>query len=140
MNKICKMYLFVSVYGNLNRLEFFWPYLSLKNPILTDYNQTALHFVVGQGYADVVKFMVENIEDHNPQWVSMGQVWGPGYDTKTTPLQMAASMGNLDCVKVLVGKSSLSDPRNTKRGETPLDLARRGNHFDVVQFLLNQLT
>ena len=78
--------------------------------------------------------MVENLEDHNPQ-----ASFGFSFMTQTTPLQMAASTGNLDCVKVLVEKSALRDPRNLKIGQTPLDLARRGNHSDVEQFLLQQL-
>ena len=80
-----------------------------------------------QGYTDVARYMTENLTDHNPR-SSLGK----------TPLQLAALIGNISCVKILVVRSALNDPRNMETGKTPIDLARQGNHSEVVEFLLTQ--
>ena len=55
-----------AVYGNLQRLKFFWPYLTEKNPLLPKLGITPLHYVVLNGKADIANFMIENLEDCNP--------------------------------------------------------------------------
>ena len=123
---------FVVVYGNLERLQFFWKYLPLKNPSLTKFNDTALHFAAGKGMTEIVRFMTLNLDDHNPESSVSSGVLGRG----RTPIQLAASQGHLDSVKILSIQKNLDDPRNNRAGETPLDLARIGNHGEVVDFLL----
>ena len=54
------------VYGSLERLEFFWPYLTDKNPRYGIYNKTPLHFLATHGLTDVVEFMIDHLEDPNP--------------------------------------------------------------------------
>jgi hypothetical protein len=54
------------VYGSLERLEFFWPYLTDKNPRYGIYNKTPLHFLATHGLTDVVEFMLDHLEDPNP--------------------------------------------------------------------------
>ena len=73
--------------------------------------------------------MTDCLDDHNPSSL---------LDGVKTPLQLAAARGNLSMVKILTVKSALEDPRNTIRGETPIDLARIKNHPEVMEFLLTQ--
>ena len=54
------------VYGSLERLKFFWPYLTDKNPRYGIYNKTPLHFLATHGLNDVVEFMIDHLEDPNP--------------------------------------------------------------------------
>ena len=58
---------------------------------------------------------------------------GPG--GRETALQYSASIGNLECVKMLVERSALEDPRNKIAGRTPLELAIGNNQSDVVKYL-----
>ena len=52
-----------TIYGTLERLTFFWPYLSNKNPKISGRKCTPFHFVVNQGLINVAIFMVEEIQD-----------------------------------------------------------------------------
>ena len=52
-----------TIYGTLERLKFFWPYLSNKNPKINDRKCTPFHFVANQGLINVAIFMVEEIQD-----------------------------------------------------------------------------
>ena len=52
-----------TIYGTLERLKFFWPYLSNKNPKISDRKCTPFHFVANQGLISVAIFMVEEIQD-----------------------------------------------------------------------------
>ena len=52
-----------TIYGTLERLKFFWPYLSNKNPKINDRKNTPFHFVANQGLINVAIFMVEEIQD-----------------------------------------------------------------------------
>ena len=54
------------VYGSLERLKFFWPYLTDKNPRYGIYNKTPLHFLATHGLNDVAEFMIDHLEDPNP--------------------------------------------------------------------------
>ena len=108
------MFHFFSVYGNLERLKFFWSYLNDKNapfelvqncvqvvghPFID--NQmifTPLHFVAHQGDAKVAKFMINNIDPDDPIWSEKCMNVKYGY----TPLHVAAYTGrSLECVKIL---------------------------------------
>ena len=55
----------------------------------------------------------------------------------TTPLVLAASLGNLAMVEVMLEKGADKDLAN-KHGETALLLASKVGHLDVVRFLLAQ--
>ena len=70
--------------------------------------------------------MITNLENINVES-------GPG--GRQTALQFAASIGNLECVKMLVESSALDDPRNKRVGRTPLELAIGNNQSDVVKYL-----
>ena len=102
-----------SVYGNLERLKFFWSYLSDKNaPFELGPNWyqksdkfidnqmffTPLHFVAHQGNAKVADFMINNIDSDDWIWSEKCMNAKSGY----TPLHVAAHSGkSLECVKAL---------------------------------------
>ena len=47
-----------AVYGNLDRLKFFWPYLTNKNPKIENQHETTpFDFVIYYGLSDVADFM-----------------------------------------------------------------------------------
>ena len=53
-----------AVYGNLDRLKFFWPYLTNKNPkIENQYETTPFDFVIFYGLSDVADFMREEVSN-----------------------------------------------------------------------------
>jgi hypothetical protein len=49
---------FLTVYGTLERVKFFWPYLQDKNPFYKRHEYTPLHFAAYHGLVDVTQFMV----------------------------------------------------------------------------------
>ena len=62
-NYWCKIHIVFAVYGTLNRLKFFWPYLSNKNPqtVKTE-ERTPFHFVAYHNLIDVADFMLEKLK------------------------------------------------------------------------------
>ena len=53
-----------AVYGNLDRLKFFWPYLTNKNPkIENQYETTPFDFVIYYGLSDVANFMRKEVSN-----------------------------------------------------------------------------
>ncbi|KNC79283.1 hypothetical protein SARC_08315, partial [Sphaeroforma arctica JP610] len=58
-------------------------------------------------------------------------------DTGATPLHIAASEGYLECVKVLLESGVDKDILNLASKETPLIGAARGDHAEVLKYLLS---
>ena len=52
-----------SVYGTLQSLKFFWPYLLEKNSTVGRHH-TPFHFVTYHGLSDVAEFMLEKLQEH----------------------------------------------------------------------------
>ena len=92
--------------------------------------RSVLHAAAEKGHLELVKQLVENSEDKNPQDEH-------GY----TPLHLAALGGHLDIVKFLL--PFLSD-KNPKAGaqwneRSPLHAAALDGHLDVIQYLLENI-
>ena len=87
--------IFFTVYGDLKRLKFFWPYLDEKNPILTRSGLTPLHLLALNGKEDITKFMVENLVNCNPK--------SRNHDT---PLYFARKYGHFKIEKMILHKIS----------------------------------
>lgn len=68
-----------------------------------------------------------------PQWQE-GALGGPGTGHDFTAIHLAAGNGYEGIVKLLAERGANLDPRNN-RSETPLVLAMRAAHFDVVELL-----
>ena len=79
---------------------------------------------INEGHSDVIKILLE--AGANPH----------GIDNTKSPLHYAVWKGNTDAVKMLLDAGA--DPNKEKfREETPLDLAYRKNHKEVIQLLVN---
>ena len=92
---------------------------------LTDMNgDSALHWAAYKGYPALMQMLVYSGFD--PQ---MPDNFG------SSPLHLACISGNLMAVKLLCAKSSVDlEPRDRNR-KTPLDLAAKHGHEDIIKFL-----
>jgi len=61
--------------------------------------------------------------------------YGLGWDARRTPLQLAASMGNLVLVKVLIEEYHCDDAILAPDGQIALRLAAQNGHREVVEYL-----
>ena len=85
---------------------------------------TPLHFAAQVGHTEIVKYIMDNIEDKCPK-DHYGQ----------TPLHYAASShGNLDAFIYIIENVPEKSPRDNY-GKTPLDLARERNLFGIVKYM-----
>ena len=50
----------IAVYGTLERLKFFWPYLSNKNPNIGKHDETPYNFASYHRLSEVIQFMLKN--------------------------------------------------------------------------------
>ena len=79
----------------MQRLKFFWPYLSNKNPKFNKNEDTPLHFVACNGLTDVFDFMIEekqSVEDCLYTNESHGYI---------TPLHYACINGHAEIIRSL---------------------------------------
>ena len=89
-----------------------------------------LHHAAQKSHLELVKQLVENSEDKNPQ-----------DEHGITPLHLAASFGHLEIIKCLL---PLASDKNPKAGaqfaeSTPLHLATMNGHLYVIQYLLENI-
>jgi ankyrin repeat protein len=83
-----------------------------------------LHYAAGSGNLDVISYLLEEhayIDAESPN--------------RTTPLMMAAWLGHIHAVKLLLDEGADPSPRNDK-GMDVIDFARDGEHPDIVNGLL----
>jgi len=119
-----------SIYGTLERVKFFWPYLQDKNPFYKRHEYTPLHFAAYHGLVDVTQFMVDNIEDFFPSLHGIG-------NKKFTPLHYACRNGQIEIVKMLGPRANFQTVNsNSPIHESPLHLAVENGHLDCVKALL----
>ena len=88
---------------------------SIRTAKLTASKETALHIAVSEGKEDIVKRLVEVIE--NPIILSMQD------DEGNTPLHLAAMIGNVGICKCIVQKNEEPLDYHNDKGDTPLFLA-----------------
>lgn len=83
-----------------------------------------LHYAAGSGNLDVIRYLLEEhayIDAESPN--------------RTTPLMMAAWLGHIHAVKLLLDEGADASLRNDK-GMDVVDFARDGEHPDIVNGLL----
>lgn len=98
------------------------PNLSSKNVL----ENTPLHSACAAGHAEVAAILLEGKADPN----ATAKGW--------TPLQIAASNGNLTIVDELLKAGAKVDTKNPE-GKTALDLAAANKHEAVVNYLKERL-
>ena len=88
---------------------------------------TLLHAAARYGHTEVVKSILSNVIDKNPE-----------NEDGDTPLHEAAEKGELETVRFL---SNLGGDLNSKNdeGDTPLHAATRYGHTEVVKFILSKV-
>jgi predicted Holliday junction resolvase-like endonuclease len=111
-----------SVYGTLQRLKFFWPYLLEKNPKVGQYQVTPFHFVAFHGLSDVADFMLEKLQEHcNSRNVN-----------DKSPMNYAIKCGNPEIIRSIQQKITL----NSQEIVENLHVAVRNGDFNCVKALL----
>ncbi|XP_023331098.1 probable protein S-acyltransferase 23 isoform X2 [Eurytemora carolleeae] len=94
-------------------------------PHLTDMNgDSALHWAAYKGYPGLMQMLIySGFDPQKPD------------NFGSSPLHLACISGNLSAVKLLCAKNSVDlEPRDRNR-KTPLDLAAKHGHQDIMKFL-----
>ena len=107
------------VYGNLDRLQFFWPFLK-KHPLVV------LNFVTCYGLIDILRFLLQNLENLETYLT----LWIPEF---STPLHEAAYHGDLEMIRLLFSYYKVL-PIN-QQAKCPIDCALENGHFEIARFL-----
>ncbi len=97
------------------------------------YGRTPLYYAALFNRNDVAALLLAHDADPNTRAHS-GTVRG---EFPQTPLQIAASMGNLRMASMLVTAGAHVDAK-TEGGRTALHFAAAGSHLDVIQFLIEK--
>ena len=94
-------------------------------PHLTDMNgDSALHWAAYKGFPGLMQMLINS--GFNPQKPD---------NFGSSPLHLACISGNLSAVKLLCAKSTVElEPRDRNR-KTPLELAAKHGHQDIIKFL-----
>ena len=83
---------------------------------------TPIHAAAARGDLEVVKLLAPFINDFNATYDETG--W--------TAMHVAALKGKIEVIKFL---APLTDELNSQSGDTPIDLARKKGHHEVVKYL-----
>ena len=113
----------ITLYGQLNILKLFKDQLGVSD----DFGVTPLHIAVTYDYCQIASYIIERVEDKNPQ-DNEGQ----------TPLHIAASRGRKTLVSYMLDRISFKNPKD-KYGNTPFLLAARKKHSRVLAVFLEKV-
>src|SRR6185312_15357309 len=108
------------------------------DPNLPDqYGRTPLYYAALFNRNDVAALLLAHRADPNIQAHSGAPGTGLGFPQ--TPLQIAASMGNLHMASMLIAAGARADAK-TETGHTALYFAVIGGHLDVIRLLIQKGT
>ena len=93
---------FKLVFGDLKRLEYFWPHLQNKNPIFINDSYSALHILASLGHGETFQFVAERVDEVNPT-NEMGK----------TPLDIAKKKKQFGIVQMIEDK--LQNPNKRQK-------------------------
>ena len=109
---------------------------NIKKNIKLMYDRQPFFIATLLGHFEVVKYLVDNLEDKNPILDSYAQC---------TALHFAAIHGRIDIVKYIMSNVMDINPMD-RNGNTPLHYAAsgnthnmNGNKFEVVQYIMKKL-
>lgn len=89
---------------------------------------SVLHCASGNGYHNIVQYMVKDYKDK----LKINCV----NSTNRTPLHFASRIGNIPCIKLLIEYKAEINIQDCD-GETCLHYCARLNHIEAIKFLLN---
>ena len=114
------------IYGDLERLNFFWPFVQdSKHP------EQILHFAVRFGLSNVLLFLLKNLPNLNRY---LGQV--EMIHSGCTPLHVAAHFSKYEAAQILLPYyHELPIDGSIWRQNTPLDFAAKNDDFKMIQIL-----
>jgi len=89
-------------------------------------DKTPLHYAAEHGHVEIARLLIENGADVNAKNID-----------RWAPLHEAAERGHVEVAKLLIekGANAIARIKEPYRGWTPLDLALRKHHHDMVGFL-----
>ena len=91
---------------------------------------TLLHYAAARGWTDIVELLITK---YNCNVNSVD-------NDNRTPVYEASANGHLNVIKSLCNTGKCDLFIKTKRGETPLDIARRYGRHEIVEYLTNIVT
>lgn len=105
---------------------------NFDTPITYRWNETALHIAVGTNSSHrFVEQLVEQIMQTNPQMLLTCNSSG------STPLLIAAKVGNMQCTRLLVESNKEMCQMHNNCGENPLEAAANHGRRDTLLYLLH---
>ena len=120
-------------YLEICRLITFSLVINNKNVYPRDYwDCTPLHLAAANDQREGWKFIVDTMEDKNPEDDINPKAYGGG-----TPFHLAASRGHLEMCKMMIDKGININPMNDTNW-TPLRIAAENGHKEVCKFIADR--
>ena len=120
-------------YLEICRLTTFSLVINKKHLYPKDYwGCTPLHLAAANDQKEVWKFIVDTMEDKNPEEDINPKAYGGG-----TPFHLAASRGHLEMCKMMIDKGININPMNDTNW-TPLRVAAENGHKEVCKFIADK--
>ena len=96
---------FKLVFGDLERLQYFWSHLPNKNPTFMGGEFTALHILASLGHEETFQFMAEKVDNVHP-----GSIGKYSVSDHFTPLFIAKQKKHFGIVQIIQDKLQNAGP------------------------------
>eukprot|EP00656_Telonema_subtile_P021621 TRINITY_DN2264_c0_g3_i1.p1 TRINITY_DN2264_c0_g3~~TRINITY_DN2264_c0_g3_i1.p1 ORF type:complete len:2123 (-),score=697.61 TRINITY_DN2264_c0_g3_i1:197-6565(-) len=106
-----------------------WDKMDGNVNVVDDTGRTPLHYAIEQAHQDIVRFLLKQ----------GAQTDIPRTSDKSTPCHIAAATGNVDVLRLILGRGEKGPALKAlnDQGSTPLHLAAAGGHAKCVEYLLS---